>query len=252
MSETPGPGGGAPADPARDTPDTTDATAVARRALQGSALFHALDDDCLARTMSHLTRRRFRRGEVIFHREDPGDAMHVVASGLVTIRLASADGEDAILALVGPGSAFGEIALMDGQARSATATAHEATTTYTLTREAFADLMVEPTFRAAVMRGIARGLRRATIHVAELHFLDLPGRLASVLVRMIDERPVGAAGGPHRVRRFRQVELASMVGATRESVSRYLAELAAAGLIRMEPDGIVIPDLAALERRAAW
>jgi CRP/FNR family transcriptional regulator/CRP/FNR family cyclic AMP-dependent transcriptional regulator len=251
MSETLEPGGPAPGDGPRAAPGTDDPAAIARHALQYSALFHALDDECLARTMARLTRRRFRRGEVIFHRDDPGDAMHVVASGLVTIRLASADGEDAILGLVGPGSAFGEIALMDGQARSATATAHEPTTTYTLTREAFADLMMEPTFRAAVLRGIARGLRRATVHVAELHFLDLPGRLASVLVRMVDERPASSAE-PLRVRRFRQTELASMVGATRESVSRYLAELAAVGLIRIEPDGIVIPDLAALERRAAW
>src|SRR4051812_36554352 len=114
---------------------------VARQALRRSALFNTLDDEELDATIARLRRRRVRQDEVIFHRGDPGDAMHVVESGMVKISLESAEGDDAFLAVVMPGAAFGEIALMDGRQRSATATAREACTTLSLTRDAFGELM---------------------------------------------------------------------------------------------------------------
>jgi CRP-like cAMP-binding protein len=221
-------------------------------ALRGSALFRRLGEGALARVADRMVRRRYRRGEVIFHEGDPGDALHLVIEGLVKIGRMSPDGDEAIVAALGPGEAFGELVLLDGAPRSATATALEATTTVTLAREVFVDLVDEdPSFRWALFAGIAAHHRRLTDQLSEAHFLDLAGRLARQLARLARD---GVADG-HGVRLGRlytQSELAAMIGGTRPRVNRLIGDFVDAGLIRVESDDLVIVDLAALERRAEW
>ena len=97
--------------------------------------FAGLDDDALERVASGTRTRRFRRGEVIFHAGDPGDALFIIVSGEVKIALPSETGDEAILATLRPGDVFGELALLDGAARSATASALAATEAVVLPRE---------------------------------------------------------------------------------------------------------------------
>src|SRR6188508_1709703 len=110
-------------------------------ALARCPLFAGANREMLQSLANRLRRRRFRRNEVIFHQGDPGDSLHVVASGAVKILLPSAEGEEAIIATLRPGDFFGELALLDGSTRSATASSLEQSETLTLPRPVLMDLL---------------------------------------------------------------------------------------------------------------
>jgi CRP-like cAMP-binding protein len=216
-----------------------------------SPLFQQASREIMESLAGRLRRRRFRRGEVIFHQGDPGDSLHIVASGAVKIVLPSAEGEEAIIATLRPGDFFGELALLDGAPRSATATALEQTDTLVLPRQVFAELLdTLPGLRDALFAGLAHELRRLTGHVEELHFLDLAGRLAMRLTRLARETEPDAHGAFRLNWPYTQSDLAAMIGGTRQSVNRLLSELVESDLISIEPDTLVINDLDELARRA--
>lgn len=232
---------------------------AAFRALRHCRLFAGLDDGSLGIVAAALRPRRFRRGETIFHAGDPGDALFVVASGQVKITIPPDDGsEPAILTTIGPGGFFGELALLDGARRSATAVALDAVTTEVLRRDAFDRLVDEQApLRRALLAALAGEVRRLTVQVEELHFLDLPGRLARHLLRSAagsgDGREADAALLVGEVRMpwpYTQAELAGMIGGSRQTVNRLLADFVAAGLLRFEGDDLVIPDASRLEAAA--
>jgi len=213
-------------------------------------LFGGLDESGLDSVARSLRSRRFRRGETIFHLGDLGDALFIVASGVVKIMLPSETGDEAILATLRPGDFFGELALLDGAPRSATAVALEPTETLVLPRDRFRELIAaEPAIRDALFAALARELRRLTVHVEELHFLDIAGRLAAVLARLAREQGVRPDGGQVRLTApLTQSDLAAMVGCTRQSVNKLLGLFVDDGLIRLERDAIVVTDYEALVR----
>jgi CRP/FNR family cyclic AMP-dependent transcriptional regulator len=218
--------------------------------LRRCALFEGCDDNVLEAVARQLRRRRFRRSEVIFHQGDPGDALHVVASGAVKIVLPSTEGEEAIIATLRPGDFFGELAILDGAPRSATAVALESCETLELPRATFHDLLDhDPALRDALLAGLAHELRRLTSHVEELHFLDLAGRLAMRLYRLARETDEDAdvvrLDWP-----YTQSDLASMIGGTRQSVNKLLSGLVDDGLVIIERDTLIITDVEALGRQA--
>jgi CRP/FNR family cyclic AMP-dependent transcriptional regulator len=218
--------------------------------LRESCLFERAEDAALETIARQLRRRRFRRHETIFHQGDPGDALHIVSSGAVKIVLPSLEGEEAIIATLRSGDFFGELAMLDGAPRSATAVALEASETWTLTREQFlAVLDQDKALRESLLAGLARELRRITGHVEELHFLDLAGRLSSRLASLAREAEPDAA----EVRLdwpYTQSDLASMIGGTRQSVNKLLSGLVDRGLVVIEKDTLFIPDVEALELEA--
>jgi CRP/FNR family transcriptional regulator, cyclic AMP receptor protein len=214
-------------------------------ALSTIPFFAGLDRTALERVAAGMRTRRFRRGEVIFHIGDPGDALFVIVDGEVKISLPSETGDEAILATLGVGTVFGELALLDGAPRSASATAISATETVVLPRDRFRELIAtEAGVRDALLASIAGELRRLTTHVEELHFLDITGRLAARLVRLAQES--GTRGGDDSIRlrsNLTQGDLAAMVGCTRQSVNKLLGQFTDDGLIRLEREGIVVTDL---------
>ncbi len=228
---------------------------IARNALAACRLFAGLDERTMDLLTAALRSRRYRRDEVIFHADDPGDSLYIVATGSVKITLSADDGtEPAILTTVGPGGFFGELALLDGAPRSATAVAMDAVETMVLRREAFDRLVdSERGLRRALLTSLATEIRRLTAQVEDLHFLDLPGRLARHLLREVNMD--GERAGTDEVRLpwpYTQGELAGMIGGSRQSVNRLLADFVAQGLLRFEGDDLVIPDprrLAASARR---
>lgn len=223
---------------------------VAIDALRRCALFAHVGDDGLRVLAGQMRRRRFRRGEVIFHQDDIGDSLQVVTAGSVKIFLSSPEGEEAIIATLRPGEFFGELALLDGAPRSTTATAIERTETLALPRERFLALLPEdPRIVRALLQALTGELRRLTGHVEELHFLDLPGRLAMRLVRLARDADPGANGRVELDWPYTQSELAAMIGGTRQSVNRLLSELADDGLLTIERDALIIQDLGQLELR---
>ena len=226
---------------------------LACAALARSPLFHGIADDELTRIAGTMARRRFRKGEVIFHEGDPGDSLHVVVEGRVKITRESTEGEEAIVVILAPGDAFGELVLLDGAPRSATATAMDPTETMTMPRSAFAELVdgASP-FRWHLLTGIAQRVRRLTDQLAEVHFLDLAGRLALQLTRLAEESHPGVARDVRLSRNLTQSDLAAMVGGTRQRVNQILGDFADEGLVAQDNAGLVIRDLEGLRRRSNW
>ena len=231
--------------------------ALAREALHSCPLFAGLDDATLMLCADAMRGRRFRRGEVLFHVEDPGDALFVVTSGEVKIILPSEEGaEPVILTTIGRGGFFGELALLDGHPRSASAVAVRVVEALVLRRDAFDRLVdAEPALRRAMFASLTGEIRRLTGQIADLHFLDLPGRLARHLLRMggVMENGDGVTGsnasGPIRLAwPYTQSELAGMIGGSRQSVNRMLADFVEEDLLRFEGNELVIPDPGRLER----
>lgn len=226
---------------------------LACAAMARSPLFQGIEPDELTRIAETMVRRRYRRHEVIFHEGDPGDSLHVVVEGRVKITRESMEGEEAIVATLGPGETFGELALLDGAARSASATAMEPTETVTLTRPNFERLVDSGgPFRWSLLGGVAHRIRRITDQLAEVHFLDIGGRLALTLTRLADEASPGATKEVRLARPLTQTDLAAMVGGTRQRVNQLLGEFADEGLISLESGGIVVRDVPALRNRAGW
>lgn len=232
-------------------PEAVD-NAFAIEALRRCALFARADEETLETCASQLRVRRFKRAETIFHQGDPGDSLFIIEEGSVKIVLPSPEGEEAaIIATLSRGDFFGELAIIDGAYRSATAVAVEATSTLVLRREPLERLVdTDVGLRKALLAGLASELRRLTGHVEELHFLDLPGRLASRLVRMAREHEPEAMGEVRLAWPFTQSELAAMIGGTRQTVNRLLADFVEQDLIRFEKETLVIPDVARLARAA--
>lgn len=233
----------------------TDATrlAFAADALRRSPLFRSLSATRLDELSRAFRPRRYRRGEVIFHRGDLGDTLHLIESGLVKISEESLSGSEAFINTLRAGQTFGELGLIDGAERSATATALEPTITLVLTREPILELIdTDPAFRHALIGALANEIRRVTRRLAELHFLDLPGRLAVRLAAMAEESEPNRNEEVRLGRAFTQSELAAMIGGTRQSVNRHLGELVDDGLIRLEPDDIVVLDVRELYARGEW
>ena len=232
--------------------------ALAREALHSCPLFADLDDATLMLCADAMRGRRFRRGEVVFHVEDPGDALFVVTSGEIKIVLPSEEGsEPVILTTIGRGGFFGELALLDGRPRSASAVAVRAVEALVLRRDAFDRLVdAEPALRRAMFAALTGEIRRLTGQIADLHFLDLPGRLARHLLRMggVPENGdgvtrSGTTSDPIRLAwPYTQSELAGMIGGSRQSVNRMLADFVQEDLLRFEGDELVIPDPGRLER----
>jgi CRP/FNR family transcriptional regulator, cyclic AMP receptor protein len=220
---------------------------TAATALRRCGLFGAADDAAIAALVRVLRVRRFRRGETIFHQGDPGDALFVVASGSVKVVLPSDEGaEPAIVAILGAGEFFGELAILDGAAHSATIVAVEPTETLVLHRDAFLGLIdSDAGLRRALLASLATEIRRLTGHVEDLHFLDLPGRLASRILRLAESPGADRGAGSTSISiswPYTQSELAGMIGGSRQSVNRMLADLVDDGLVRIERERLVVVD----------
>jgi len=222
-------------------------------------LFEKIDADELSAMAASMGLRRYRAGEVIFHQGDPGDALHVVVSGAVKRVLPSPNGEEAILATLRRQAFFGELALLDHGSQSTTAIALELTETVSVPRATFMSLIGQHACsREVLLETMASELRRLTGRVEALYFLDVPGRVADVLVglslehgRPLEASPETPAGSVRIDGRLTQGDLAAMVNSSRQSVNQALAELGGEGIVRFERDGIVILAPDRLARRAS-
>jgi CRP/FNR family transcriptional regulator, cyclic AMP receptor protein len=223
---------------------------MAKDALRACGLFGHAEEPVLDALAAALRIRRFRKGETIFHQGDPGDALFIVATGSVKVVLPSDEGaEPAIVAVLGAGEFFGELAILDGAPHSATIVALEPTETLVLHRDAFLGLIdSQPELRRALLASLATEIRRLTGHVEDLHFLDLPGRLASRILRLAAADGTAPTGSTSIPWPYTQSELAGMIGGSRQSVNRLLADLVDEGIIRIERDVLTVTDLGRLAR----
>jgi CRP/FNR family transcriptional regulator, cyclic AMP receptor protein len=219
--------------------------------LRQAPLFSALDDEAAAALRSSMGEGRLRRGEVLFHEGDSGDKLYIVTDGKIKLGRTSSDGRENLLAIMGPGQMFGELSLFDPGPRSATVTAITDTSFLSLSHE---DMMRWLDGRPAVALGLlsqlAGRLRRSNDVVADLVFSDVPGRVAKQLLELADRFGRTADDGVHVHHDLTQEELAQLVGASRETVNKALADFASRGWIRLEPRSVVIMDVERMKRRA--
>ncbi len=219
--------------------------------LRQAPLFSALDDEAAAALRSSMGEIRLRRGEVLFHEGDPGDKLYIVTDGKVKLGRTSSDGRENLLAILGPGQMFGELSLFDPGPRSATVTAvTETTLPLALPRRPAALARGPPRRLARPARPARRRLRKTNEVVADLVFSDVPGRVAKALLDLADRFGRTADDGVHVHHDLTQEELAQLVGASRETVNKALADFASRGWLRLEPRSVVIHDVERLRRRA--
>ncbi len=219
--------------------------------LKKAPLFAGLEDEAASALSSTMGTVRLNKGEVLFHEGDTGDRLYVVVSGKVKLGRSGSAGRENLLAVLGPGQMFGELSLFDPGPRSTTATAVTSCEIRTLEHD---ELMGWLAGRPEVARGmlgqLAARLRRANDVVADLVFSDVPGRVAKQLLELAQRFGDKRDDGVHVHHDLTQEELAQLVGASRETVNKALADFAARGWIRLEPRSVTILDVERVERRA--
>ncbi len=218
--------------------------------LGGSPLFAALDadaQDALKRSMVEVT---LPRGQALFSEGDPGDRLYIVTAGKIKLGRSAPDGRENLLAVLGPGEMFGELSLFDPGPRTATASALTATTLSALGHDDLqAWLQGRPEVAGQLLGALARRLRRTNEAMGDLVFRDVPGRVAKALLDMAGRFGVQVEEGLRVTHDLTQEELAQLVGASRETVNKALADFASRGFIRLEGRAVVILDVERLTRR---
>jgi CRP/FNR family cyclic AMP-dependent transcriptional regulator len=212
--------------------------------LARTELFQAIDEATQRRIAEHVVERVVERGQCVFVQDEPGDRMYVLAEGAVKLYVASREGGIVELVRHRPPATFGEVALLDGGPRSASAEAVERSTLLVVTRaELVALLHSEDRVADGLLRILGTIVRRTTRQVTDLVFLDLQGRVARQLLVLAGD---GQAAG-RRTRQVTQAELATMVGGARQTVNQALRSLEAQGYIRADGRSFQILDRERLE-----
>ncbi len=219
--------------------------------LRRAPLFSGLDDDAAGALDASMTPVTLRRGEVLFNEGDDGNQLYVVTDGKIKLGRTSPDGRENLLAILGPGQMFGELSFFDPGPRSATATAVTDVDVKSLGHEALSPVLrAHPDVAMALLNQLAGRLRRTNEVVGDLVFSDVPGRVAKALLDLASRFGRKADDGVHVNHDLTQEELAQLVGASRETVNKALADFASRGWLRLEPRSVVILDLERLQRRA--
>jgi len=214
-------------------------------------LFAALDDEAAGALIESMTTSHLERGDVLFHEGDQGNRLYVIGEGKIKLGRTSADGRENLLAILGPGEMFGELSLFDPGPRTATATAVAETQLIALGHDDLNEFLSgRPAVAATMLAALARRLRRTNEALADLVFTDVPGRVAKALLDLSNRFGRPAEDGilvPHDLT---QEELAQLVGASRETVNKALADFATRGWIKLEARAVVLLDVERLKRRA--
>ena len=214
-------------------------------------LFEGLSPEEQDELRAMMTQTTLRRGETLFNEGDAGDRLYILLSGKVKLGHTSADGRENLLAVLGPGEVVGELTLFDPGPRSTTATAVSPASLLFLEHE---DLMhvldTNPTLAKHMLRALAQRLRRTNESLSDLVFSDVPGRVAKALLDLADRFGTSTDKGVHVPHDLTQEELAQLVGASRETVNKSLAEFVSRGWIRLEGRAVTLLDVDRLRRRA--
>ena len=194
---------------------------------------------------------RLERGGVVFREGEQGDRLYVITSGKIKLGRSSIDGRENLVAIVGPGEMFGELSLFDPGPRSATATAVAVTELIGLDHDTLQTFLVgRPAVAKSMLAALARRLRRTNDSLADLVFTDVPGRVAKALLDLSGRFGRPTEEGVLVAHELTQEELAQLVGASRETVNKALADFASRGWLRLEARAVLLLDVERLQRRS--
>jgi CRP-like cAMP-binding protein len=216
--------------------------------LRQHPIFRDLEPEALDQLCRYAKHTALKRGATIFAKDDPGSSLYAVISGTVKISISSPDGRNAILNLVGPGELFGEMAVLDGQPRSADATANTNCEIFVIDRRDFLPFVrSQPALAMKFIELLCARLRWTSEQVEHVILQDLPGRLASALLGLTERRKPSPEN--HTIA-ITQQEISEMVGMTRESINKQLRAWAARKWVRLEHGAVVLLDASALRELA--
>jgi CRP/FNR family transcriptional regulator, cyclic AMP receptor protein len=215
------------------------ATTVSTAVLKAVPLFASFPEEQLRMLTTVVTRKSAPRSTTIMAGGDPTDSLYIVLSGRLKVMMSDAEGKEVILSILGAGEIFGEMGLIDDEPRSATVVAIEPCELLSLAKRDFKKSLAENfEMSMAVMRGLVKRLREADRKIGSLALLDVYGRVARLLLDMSEN----VNGEKVVTKRLPKQDIAKMIGASREMVSRVMKDLQTGGYIEMRGSTIVVRD----------
>ena len=206
--------------------------------LRNVPLFAVLDEVQLNALASVISRRSLLKNRVVLQAGDPTDSLYIVISGRTKVQMADDEGKEVILAVLGPGDFFGEMGLIDDEPRAASVLTIEPCEFVVITKDDF-NVLLKNNFEIAmvIMRGLVKRLREADRKIESLALLDVYGRVARVLLEFSETTP----GGEKIVKgKLPRQDIAKMIGASREMVSRVMKGLEVGGYIEVRDNGSIV------------
>lgn len=219
--------------------------------LQKTPLFSALDEEAALALQKCMVPQSIKRGNTLFHEGDAGDRLYVVTEGKIKLSHASGDGRESVLMVLGPGDMFGELSLFDPGPRTATAVAVTDSQVLGLGNTDLNPWLVgRPEVAQKLLQALAHRLRRTNETMSDLVFADVPGRVAKALLELGEKFGVKTEAGIYVHHDLTQEELAQLVGASRETVNKALADFVSRGWLKLETRSVELLDLERLSKRA--
>ena len=213
-------------------------------------LFAQIDSVAARALLARMRPIELTRGQVLFEEGDEGDTLYVIERGKMKLGRRSADGRENLLSLLGPSEMFGELSLFDPGPRTATLTAVTDTTVFELAHDEIVQwIEAYPKVAKYLLESLSRRLRRTNDALADLVFSDVPGRVAKALIELAKRFGEPVADGIRVGHDLTQEELAQLVGASRETVNKALADFTARKWVRREGRAVVLIDMERLEGR---
>lgn len=225
--------------------------AHAEDVLRRAPLFETLDDEATGELRAGATEVQLGRGERLFDEGDAGDRLYVVIDGKIKLTRAAADGRENLISVMGPGEMFGELSLFDPRPRTMSATAVTDTRLAGVNHEYLRTWLTgRPDVAMHLLAALARRLRRTNDVMSDLVFTDVPGRVAKALLDLAARFGTQQEDGLQVNHDLTQEELAQLVGASRETVNKALADFVARGWIQLHPKSVLLIDPERMRRRA--
>ena len=213
-------------------------------------LFTALDEAAAVSLRANMDSVKIAKGSVLFAEGDEGDHLYVIVEGKLKLGTSSGDGRENLLSILGPGEMFGELSLFDPGPRTSTATAVTDAKLLSLGQEKLLPwLATNPNVSLQLLARLAQRLRRTNEAVGDLVFSDVPGRVAKALIDLGERFGKQTDEGLFVHHDLTQEELAQLVGASRETVNKALADFAGRGWLKLDGRAVLITDLDRLSKR---
>jgi CRP/FNR family cyclic AMP-dependent transcriptional regulator len=219
--------------------------------LKDTPLFEALSEEDASALRAGIIQVHLDRGERLFSEGDDGDKLYIILEGKIKLTKAAPDGRENLLSVHGPGEMFGELSLFDPIPRTSSATAVTAARLAGLAHDDLrAWLTTRPEVAMNLLQALAQRLRRINEVKADLVFTDVPGRVAKALLDLAERFGVQTPDGMQVNHDLTQEELAQLVGASRETVNKALADFATRGWVQLSAKSVLITDTDRLRKRA--
>jgi CRP-like cAMP-binding protein len=224
---------------------------IDQEVIRKAPLFTALDDAASASLLASMVSVKIPKGTILFAEGDGGDQLYVIAEGKIKLGTSSGDGRENLLSILGPGEMFGELSLFDPGPRTSTATAVTDAKLLSLGQEKLLPWLVDnPKVSLQLLASMAQRLRRTNEAVGDLVFSDVPGRVAKALIDLGERFGKKTDEGLYVHHDLTQEELAQLVGASRETVNKALADFAGRNWLKLDGRAVLITDFERLSKRS--